>query len=169
MTKKILIHPHKALRRVALPVTKFDEDLARLAADLRHTMRSANGIGLAAPQVGVSRRVIVVRTVGEGDMEEDDIVAVNPEIVAADGEVASNEGCLSVPGVRATIRRMRDVTVRARLPDGSPVTFEPDQEQGVVFQHEIDHLDGVLFFDHLPRMKRAILMRRYEDATGLGG
>ncbi len=164
--RKIILHPHKTLRKCASKVSRFDESLAEIADDMRQTMRAANGIGLAAPQIGILKRLVVVRTHEEdNDSKESDIVAVNPEIACGEGAVDSEEGCLSVPGVRGKIRRAAQVTVRAQSLDGTSMEFTFSDYRAIVFQHEIDHLDGILFFDYMSRIKRNTLLRKYRNLT----
>jgi len=167
--KKILLYPHKTLRRTAAEVTDFDEDLRALGISLRETMRVANGIGLAANQIGVTKRIVTVRGPEEDDPPEKDIIAVNPEILSYGEMVKSDEGCLSVPGVRGTVKRAREVSVRAQDLDGEEMLLDLDDHRAIVFQHEIDHLDGILFFDLLSRLKKTTLLRRYRNASAASG
>ena len=166
--KRILVHPHKALRKAALKVRRIDDAVLQLGRDLQETMRTADGIGLAAPQIGVARRVLVVRTLGEDDNPENDIIAVNPEIDSSEGEVQSDEGCLSVPGVRGTVQRAEKIRIAIVGLDGKWMEVELGDHRAVVFQHEIDHLDGILFFDHMSRLKRNALLRHYRRLTADG-
>lgn len=167
--KKILLFPHKTLRRAAASVTEFDEDLRALGAALQETMRASSGIGLAANQIGVTKRVVAVRGPDEGDPPERDIIAVNPEILSFGEIVKSDEGCLSVPGMRGTVKRSREISLRAQDLDGEEMLLDLDDHRAIVFQHEIDHLDGILFFDRLSRLKRNTLLRRYRNASAQGG
>lgn len=197
------------LRERSVPVTRFDADLARLGEDLLETMRAAPGVGLAAPQVGMLRRVFAFdigdgrrdadadatstaqlpsRADGEHDDADDDDdesgrllgpsavgdsrvvasnvragVAVNPVIVEADGEQFGDEGCLSVPGVTAQCLRWLRVRMQARDVAGRPLDIEAVGLLARVFQHEIDHLDGVLFLDRLERGERKLAMRMWRE------
>ncbi len=141
--KKILTIGEPLLRAVSHPVKKFDLRLSMILRDMADTMYQANGIGLAAPQVGLMRRIIVV-DVGEGLVE-----MINPEIIAHEGEIAMDEGCLSVPGRRGCVTRPEKVTVRAQDKKGKHFEVEADGLYARCLQHEIDHLDGVLYVDKM--------------------
>lgn len=156
---KILTYPHPLLRKRAEEVKEIDEKVLTLAREMAETMYAAPGIGLAAPQVGESLRLIVVDvsyTEGEPDLK----VIVNPEIVQREGSVLMEEGCLSLPGVRAEVERAARVLVKGYDLQGRPVELEAEGLMAVCLQHEIDHLDGVLFIDHLSRLKRSLIERR---------
>ena len=150
-----LFFPHPSLRQSAKTVADVDDDLRRLADDMRETMKLAKGIGLAAPQVGRHQRLIV--------MDADGFTATlaNPQIIAAEGEFSMEEGCLSVPGVTGLVKRARCVTVSGLDMDGNTQTIDAEELPAVCLQHEIDHLDGVLFFDHLSVLKRMRLKNKY--------
>jgi len=153
------------LRSPALPVTEFDARLAALASDMHETMTAAPGVGLAAPQVGVPRRLF---TFASG---EESGSYVNPEIVWRSEEIQEGEeGCLSIPGVYFPVLRAMRVRVRAQELDGSAVEREAEGFLARIFQHEIDHLDGVLFVDRLEAEHRREAMRAIRDAElGLSG
>ena len=138
---EILTEGHPLLRKKALPVKKITKRLNKLAEDMEETMRAASGVGLAAPQVGVGIRLIVV-DVGEGP-----IVIYNPEIIDRDGQDIDVEGCLSIPGVNAYVERPAWVKVAGIDAKGKPVVVEGDELLARALQHEIDHLDGILFID----------------------
>lgn len=148
--RKIVTFPEEVLRQKAKPVEVFDEDLQVLIDDMIDTMRDAPGVGLAAPQIGVSKRVIVIEF---GDEEDDTIpkrlyVMVNPEITAQSGEMVSGiEGCLSVPGVVGEVDRAQVVTVRGQTQEGKPLKIRAQGWLARIFQHEIDHINGVLYPD----------------------
>lgn len=148
--RELTVFPHEVLRRKAEDVEQFDDDLRVLINDMIETMREAPGVGLAAPQIGVSKRVIVVEF---GDEEDESIpkqlyVMVNPEIVKKSGEnVAGIEGCLSVPGVIGEVERSEVVTVRGQTPLGKKVKIRVQGWLARIFQHEIDHINGVLYTD----------------------
>jgi peptide deformylase len=127
---------------------------------MAETMYAAPGVGLAAPQIGVHQRVIVIDVSGK-DESPNLIVAINPVIVHADGETYDEEGCLSVPKYAANVRRHARVVVKALNLDGDEVTFKADELLAIAFQHEIDHLDGILFVDHISPLKREIFKRKY--------
>jgi len=148
---EILVYPDKRLRERAKPVEVFDESLKQLVNDMAETMYDAPGIGLAAIQVNVQKRVIVM------DLSEDrsDLkVFINPEIEAIDGTQEYEEGCLSVPGIFATVERIETVRIKAFDVEGKPFEIETDGLLSVCIQHEIDHLDGKVFVDYLSRMKQ---------------
>lgn len=147
----VLTYPDPLLRQKAQPVEKVDDEIRRLVDDMAETMYAAPGIGLAAIQVNVAKRVIVI------DISEDrsDLrVFINPEISAKSGEQETEEGCLSVPGIYAPVTRAESVVVNALDRNGVGFTLEADAMLAVCIQHEIDHLDGKVFVDYLSRLKR---------------
>ena len=159
--REILEFPDPRLRTVAKPVERFDDDLAELVEDLFETMYAEKGIGLAATQVDVHQRVLVMDT---SDGKEQPRAFVNPEITAADGTQIYEEGCLSVPSIYAKVDRAEHITVRARHPDGSEFTVDLEGLEAVCLQHEMDHLDGKLFVDYLSPLKRQMVRKRLEKA-----
>lgn len=155
----ILIFPDARLRRVAEPVKQVDDSTRQLIDDMLETMYAAPGIGLAAIQVNVPKRVIVI------DVSEDrsnPLCLINPEILAREGEEEMEEGCLSVPGFAETVKRAERVRVQALNPDGERIELETDGLLAVCIQHEIDHLDGRLFVDHISSLKRQRIRKRLE-------
>ena len=155
---EILHHPDPRLRNVAAPVDAVDDSVRTLADDLLETMYSARGIGLAAVQVGIARRVIVADVSPERNAP---LALVNPRVAEADGEPAEfEEGCLSVPGVYETVSRSSRVRVEALNREGRTVSIEAEGTLAACLQHEIDHLDGRLFVDYLSRLKRERIRRR---------
>ncbi len=159
-TFPILIAPHPSLRTKVRRVTAADAATVRaLVPRMFETMYKAPGIGLAAPQVGVGLRVVVVDLMAEN--QPSPMTLVNPEIVAASGDWATREeGCLSVPNQYADVSRPARVTVRYQDAEGAPKQVEADGLLAACLQHELDHLDGVLFVDYLSALKRNMLMRR---------
>lgn len=155
----ILEFPDPRLRTKAAPVDVFDDALRKLAADMLETMYAAPGVGLAATQVNVHRRLLVADC-SEG--HDDPRVIINPEILAKDGVTVSEEGCLSVPGYFDEVERAKHIRVRARDLDGKAVEFEADGLLAICIQHEIDHLDGKLFVDYLSEMKRQRIRKKLE-------
>jgi peptide deformylase len=156
---EILQAPHPMLKAKAKPVARIDDKLRRLAADMLETMYKAPGIGLAAPQVGISERLIVI-DVAEGD-ERRPMALVNPEIVWCSGECATaEEGCLSLPGQFADVTRPQQVKVSYLSEHGEERELAAEGLLARCVQHEIDHLDGVLFVDHLSALKRNMIMRK---------
>ncbi|MHB1202599.1 MAG: peptide deformylase [Acidithiobacillus sp.] len=154
---KIVEFPDPQLTLLAQPIIHFDKHLRRLADDMAETMYDAPGIGLAAPQVAASQRLIVV-DVSENRNEL--MTLINPEILASSGAEEMKEGCLSVPGVLETVRRAERVRVRALTLQGSTVELEADGLLAVCLQHEIDHLNGTIFVDHLSRLKQNMIRRK---------
>ena len=151
-TLKILEFPNPNLRKVAVPVTSFDNDLKRLIDNMFETMYEANGIGLAATQVDVHKRLLVLDVSEERD---DPKVFVNPTIDVIESDLADyDEGCLSVPGFYETVSRPKKIKVSAQDKEGSQFEIEADGVLSVCIQHEIDHLDGKLFVDYLSSLKR---------------
>ena len=162
----ILEYPDPRLKKVATPVTAFTPDLVRLVRDMAETMYTAPGVGLAATQVDVHKRVIVIDV---SQAKDDLVVLVNPEIIAATGEVECEEGCLSVPGYYDTVSRAAQVTVRARNEFGEPFERVAEDMLAVCVQHEMDHLVGRMFVDYLSPLKRArlkIKQRKKQRLTG---
>jgi len=157
---RIYHYPDAVLKQPALPVTGIDEELRRLAADMAETMYAAPGVGLAAPQVGVSRRLIVLDCAGKEEPRQL-IAAINPEIVARAGESCEEEGCLSVPEYYAKVERSARVTVRYLDLAGEERELAVEGLWAVCFQHEIDHLDGILFVDHLSPLKKSLFRKKY--------
>ncbi len=156
---EILQAPHPVLKTKAKPVTRVDDALRRLAADMFETMYQAPGIGLAAPQVGVSERLIVL-DVADGD-ERRPMILVNPELVWRSTDRAmAEEGCLSLPGQFADVTRPLAVKVHYLTGDGEERDLDADGLLARCVQHEIDHLDGILFVDHLTALKRNMIMRK---------
>lgn len=139
----IVKHPDPVLRERAKEVTKFNASLHKLLDDLAETMYDANGLGLAAPQVGVLKRAFVV----DADEEHGLIELVNPEIVLREGEQMGAEGCLSIPGLQGDVKRANRVVIKGQDRHGNPVQYEGTELLARAFQHELDHLNGVLFLD----------------------
>ena len=147
----ILRYPDARLHKVAVPVTVFDEALKKLVADIADTMYAAPGIGLAATQVDVHKQVIVVDV---SERRDSLVVLVNPEIVEATGESDIEEGCLSVPGIYELVERAERVKVRAHDQNGKAFTLEAQGLLAVCIQHEMDHLQGKVFVEHLSQLKQ---------------
>lgn len=147
----ILTFPDPRLRNPALPVAQVDADIRRLVDDMLETMYAAPGIGLAAPQVNVSRRVVVIDT---SEHKDTPLCLINPRILSSEGREQMDEGCLSVPGFFETVTRAERVSVAALDRDGNPFTLDADGLLAVCIQHELDHLDGKLFVDHISMLKR---------------
>lgn len=167
MVRTILTYPDPELKKKSQPVTVINDKVRELVRDMAETMYAAPGVGLAAPQIGVHQRVIVIDVAGKDEPPEL-IVAINPVIIHADGEAYEEEGCLSVPRYAANVRRHARVVVKGLNLEGEEVTWKADDLLAIAFQHEIDHLDGILFIDHISPLKREIFKKRYrrilEDA-----
>jgi peptide deformylase len=157
--RTILHYPDPRLRQVAKPVASVTNEIRQLVDDMAETMYAAPGIGLAAVQVNVARRVVVI------DLSEtrDDLrVLINPEIIERDGQQVFEEGCLSVPGIFDEVERARHIRVRALDRAGRPFEIEADGLLATCIQHEIDHLDGKVFVDHLSRLKQTRIRKKLE-------
>ncbi len=160
----ILEYPDARLKRIASPVTEFTPAIKKLVNDMAETMYAAPGIGLAATQVDVHKRVIVI----DVSQDKSDLkVFINPEIIEADGEIVGEEGCLSVPQYYDNVRRAAHVKVRAQDASGTPFELEATELLAVCIQHEMDHLEGVLFIDHLSRLKKEKALSKLKKAKKL--
>jgi len=167
-----MIHPivkygDPVLETPGKPVEKFDEDLQKVVADMFDSMYAAQGIGLAAPQIGLSLRLAVI-DVSNGKNAEAKIVCANPEIIHAEGEQREEEGCLSVPGFRGHVARPSYVTVRAQNSHGEQFEMRGEGLLARAFCHEIDHLNGILFLTHLSLLKRDMIKRRIRKLKKAG-
>lgn len=176
--RKILTYPDPFLRKKSTPVEEIDGEVLRLLDDMAETMYEAPGVGLAAPQVGVDKRIIVVDIsprVKEGEEDEGEeieydgpglIELINPEITASGGESIGEEGCLSIPGFVSDVRRKQRVVLEGYNREGELLEIEAEDLLARVFQHEIDHLDGILFIDRLSRLKRELLKKKIDRTLG---
>lgn len=151
--RSIRLFPDDVLRVRCEPVESFDDDLATLVADMAETMHAAPGVGLAAPQIGVTRRVFLV-DLSVGEDPEQMHVFVNPRIVEEEGQVADFEGCLSIPELSEKVERPQRVVVEAQGVDGEPFRLEAEEWLARAICHENDHLDGILFVDRLRGLRR---------------
>ena len=158
--KKIYQYPEPVLRKQTEKIATFDEDLAKLVEDMAETMYDAPGVGLAAPQVGESIKLIVVDTTQDKEGERQYMPMINPEIIAHEGTQVDEEGCLSVPDLTASVKRFKKITVSFQDLQGQPHEFSTDERFAVVLQHEIDHLNGILFIDHLSPLKRSLYKKK---------
>ncbi|HEX8324008.1 MAG TPA: peptide deformylase [Tepidisphaeraceae bacterium] len=159
----IILYPDPRLRKAAAPVTAFDDDLKKLVARMFQLMREEQGVGLAAPQVGVSLRLFVANPTGK---PEDDRVAINPTLSNADGTEAGEEGCLSLPKIRADIDRFATLTLKAQDIEGKPYEVTATGFEARIWQHEFDHLNGVMIIDRMPfssKMAARKQLRQLED------
>ena len=166
--REVLKFPDKRLREVSQPVETITDEIRELARDMCEVMYDEPGIGLAAPQVGELVRLVVVDTEWtEEDAERHPLVLLNPEIVEHDGKAISNEGCLSVPDFNADVERAQRVRVRGTDLDGNVVEEVAEDLRAFCFQHEIDHLDGILFIDRISRLKRGMYVKKRKKALRL--
>jgi peptide deformylase len=163
---EILEIPDNRLRTIAKPVEVFDSELGQLIEDMTETMYSAQGIGLAATQVNVHKRLLVL-DVSEG--QNNPRVYINPRITESEGSETCEEGCLSVPGIYAEVSRAERVRIKAQNPDGSSFEEELDGMHAICLQHEIDHLDGKLFVDYLSPLKRRMVTKKLEKQRKIAG
>ena len=154
--RKITEYPEKVLAQVGKSVTRFDEELEKLCADMFDTMEDAEGVGLAAPQIGLNLRLFVM------DCEGIKLVAANPEIVSTEGEQTGQEGCLSVGRVPAVVTRANKVRLKAQDIAGEWFEREAEGLAARCFLHETDHCDGKLFIDHLPKLRREMVIKKFQ-------
>lgn len=153
--RKITEYPEKVLAEVGKPVTEFDEELEKLCADMFDTMYDAEGVGLAAPQIGLNLRLFVM------DCDGIKLIAANPEIISQEDVQSGQEGCLSVGKVPAVVNRAKIATLRAQNEKGEWFERTAEEYAARCFQHETDHCDGKLFIDHLPKMRREMVVKRF--------
>ncbi|MDP3562215.1 MAG: peptide deformylase [Legionellaceae bacterium] len=156
---KIIYLPDARLRKVSKEIETIDEELQTLIDDMFETMYDAKGVGLAAPQIGINIRLSVIDVIGDKTQQ---LVLINPEIIASEGEVEYQEGCLSVPGVYDTVTRADTVTMRAQDRTGKFYEMTASGLLGECFQHEIDHLNGKLYVDLLSPLKRTMARKKLE-------
>ncbi len=168
MVRKILKYGEPVLETKAEPVTEFDTaELRELIADMWETMYAAKGVGLAAPQIGTSKRISVI-DISVGEDEKQKIVIINPEITFSEGKQSGEEGCLSIPGFREPVSRANKVKVRAQNEKGEIIELDGEELLARAFQHEIDHLNGILFINHLSALKRDIIRRKIKKLQKAG-
>ncbi len=163
MSYRIRVLGDPVLRQEAVSIEDIDGRIVRMAEDMVPAMYEAEGIGLAAPQVGIQKRLFVY-DIGEGPQ-----TLVNPQIIDSDGEWAFEEGCLSIPGLFFEIVRPKQVHLVGRDLEGKEISVEADELLARLFQHELDHLDGVLLLDHLDRDQRKAAQRQWREMQSLGG
>jgi peptide deformylase len=162
--RQILHYPDPRLRRLAEAVERVDDQIKALIDDMAETMYQAPGIGLAAPQVNVAKRIIVIDT---STTKSELLVLVNPEIIYRQGEQTLEEGCLSVPGIYDTVTRSESIKVRALDRRGTPFELETSKLLATCIQHEIDHLEGKLFVDYLSRLKQQRIRKKMQKQDRL--
>jgi len=159
MILPVLQYPDPRLARVSLPIQEVTPEMRELAENMVETMYARDGIGLAAPQVGTAIRLVVLDVSGP-DRREDLHILINPVLTITGPEIESEEGCLSIADYRSTVCRSRRVHVKATDLDGNPVSFDAEDLLAICIQHECDHLDGILFLDHISRLKRSMFDRK---------
>ena len=159
MIQTIVKYPDPIISQPGEPVTEFNAELRKLVADMFETTYANQGIGLAAPQVGVSKRVTVI-DVSMGKVPKDKLVLINPEIIFSEGKLYDEEGCLSFPDIREKVVRAAKVRIRAQDEKGKWFEMDGDDLLARAFQHEIDHLDGVLFLFRMSALKRSLNLRK---------
>lgn len=157
---KIFEYPDPVLRDETLPVTVFDETLVELTKNMAETMYDAPGIGLAAPQIGKSLKLIIVDTTKKLSEEKEYLVMANPVISEYEGTQIDEEGCLSVPELTSNVKRYKKITVTYQDIKGKHYTLNCEDRFAVVLQHEIDHINGILFLDHLSSLKRNLYKKK---------
>jgi peptide deformylase len=167
MIYPIVKFPDPILQRRSEPVTEFDEELRKLVADMFESMYAAQGIGLAAPQIGIAKRLTVIDLSNQKE-PKDKIVLINPEITLQEGKQVEEEGCLSLPEIREKVRRSARVMVKAQDEYGKWSEREGTELLARAFQHEIDHLDGVLFIFRVSALKRDLILRRIRKMQRAG-
>ena len=159
---KLFEYPHPVLKQKTEKVEKVDKEVKKLLDDMLETMYASNGCGLAAPQIGVSKRIVVIDIAHE-DEEPNPIYMVNPEIIwKSEEKVCGEEGCLSVPGQRAEVERFVSVKIKYLDYNGKEQELLAEDFFAIAAQHELDHLDGILYIDHLSRLKRQMLLKKLE-------
>jgi peptide deformylase len=168
MVRNIVKYGAPVLETPSDPVKEFGTpELRQLVADMWETMYAAKGVGLAAPQVGVSQQISVI-DVSVGANEADKLVIINPEIIFEEGSQTGEEGCLSIPGFREPVTRANRVKVRAQNVEGETIELEGEELLARAFQHEIDHLNGILFINHLSTLKRDMIRRKIRKLQKAG-
>ncbi len=159
--REVLQFPDPRLKRVSEPIGEMTDELRELARDMLDVMYNEPGIGLAAPQLGVSVRMFVIDTGwNDEDEERNPRVVINPEISEREGRITWEEGCLSVPDYTATVERDAQITLKGQDLDGNPIEERAEGVRAVCIQHEIDHLDGMLFIDRISRLKRSLYVKK---------
>jgi peptide deformylase len=165
--REVLKYPHPLLKKRSEKVERVDEETRKWIEDMTETMYQANGIGLAACQIGFPRRIIVL-DVSPIDPEHDLFAMVNPEVISEEGEIDHEEGCLSVPDCFEKVKRRETICVRGLSPDGKPIEVTGKGILAFALQHEIDHLDGILILDRMSRLKREIYRNKLKKEKRKG-
>lgn len=155
MIREILKYPDDRLAIECKEITEITDEIRKLAADMAETMYEGDGVGLAAPQIGETCRLVVIDVTGPEE-RSDLMTLVNPRITQKEGTVEGDEGCLSVPGYRAKVKRAEKVRLEAKDLEGNDICIDADGLLAICMQHELDHLDGTLFIDKISRLKRSM-------------
>lgn len=167
MVRSIVKYGDPILEKVAQPVTQFDSALRKLVDDMFESMYAHKGVGLAAPQIGVSQRLAIV-DISAGEDPEQRLVMINPEVIETSGSQVGEEGCLSIPGFREQVKRPNLVKIRAQNVKGEWFEKEGDELLARALLHEKDHLDGILFLAHLSPLKRELIRRKIKKLVKAG-
>src|SRR5664279_3327077 len=167
MIYPIVKYGDAVLEKPSAPITKFDDDLRKLADDMFDSMYAAHGVGLAAPQIGISKRIAVIDVTFKEDPDAK-IVLVNPEIIHTEGRLTSNEGCLSLPEFREKVTRPRTVTARAQDVKGKTIEVTGDDLLARALVHETDHLNGKLYISYISALKRDMMKRKIRKLVKQG-
>ena len=161
MVREIIVYPNKVLTKPTQKVDYIDKEIRNLIKDMFETMYDAEGVGLAANQIGVPLSVMVIDTTPKEDSPNLKLVLINPEIISSEGKIKYKEGCLSFPGLSVEVERAKKVKVRALNEHGEPIELELEGFPAIVFQHEFDHLQGITFIDRLKGWKRRLALEKY--------
>lgn len=167
MVRRIVTYPAEVLTRPTEKVDVVDTEVKSLVKDMFETMYHAEGVGLAANQIGVPLSVMVIDTSRKEGAPDLKLVLINPEVLSSEGTIKYREGCLSFPGLSLEVERARKVKVRAINERGEPVLIELEDFPAIVFQHELDHLQGITFVDRLKGWRRRIALERYRKLQGV--
>ena len=163
MIREIRIYPDEVLKKKAETVTDFNEEIRQIVDDMFETMYKRGGVGLAANQVGILKRIVVIDLhSGKENQGKEQIVLINPEIVTLEGEEIKEEGCLSLPGLYKKVKRAAYAKVKAQNLDGEEFTIEGEGLLARAFQHEIDHLNGIVFIDRLSPLQKRLALEKYK-------
>ncbi len=161
MVREIVTYPHEILQKPTERVDEIDDEVRQLIKDMFETMYSAEGVGLAANQVGVSLSIMVIDTTIKEDAPDLKLVLINPEIIKAEGKVRFKEGCLSFPGLSVEVERFEKVQLKALDEQGNERVYDLEGFPAIVFQHELDHLKGITFLDRLTAWRRRLALEKY--------
>ncbi len=162
MVREIVTYPAEILKKPTEKVDVVDREIRSLIRDMFDTMYQAEGVGLAANQIGVPLRIMVIDTTPKEEAPDLKLVLINPELVSSEGKIKYKEGCLSFPGLTVEVERARKVKVRGLSEEGEEVELELEGFPAIVFQHELDHLDGITFIDRLKGWRRRIALEKYK-------